>query len=385
MRVKLVYRNYKPLHKVYGSLVALPPKGVEYVVPPARDKFRKLYPVYIKVRYLPAGRFLIRMFERLVFTKKADDSDIDLYQYINMIDEKLPKKPYIVDIEHAASLLSFSPNTKRMRLVKNFLGDPLCKSIDCMSEAAKRSLQRLLGKGYSAIAHKVHVIYPAQEIEDFQPDYTHIPKNSKALQVLFVGNNVYLKGLHEVLEAVKSINRKFTTNKLQLHVVAADADALLKEYSLPNVKSYLPKFSKEEIFSMFFIPADVFVLPTKQDTFGMSYLDAFASGTPVIATDQFAVPELVDNKKDGLLIHLDKPSLDSLVIPDKNDNQKVITANLNQKTVKELTQTLEKILLGKVDLKKMGQLGKQKFKPGHKFSIDVRNKKILEVYKKALG
>src|SRR3989344_4530638 len=98
MKVKLVYRNYKPLHKIYESLVNSPPSGVEYIVPDTKKNLAKLYPVYLKIRYFGFGKLLIRIFEKIFFIRKSTNSDIDIYQYINIVDEAPPSKPFIVDI-----------------------------------------------------------------------------------------------------------------------------------------------------------------------------------------------------------------------------------------------------------------------------------------------
>ena len=48
--------------------------------------------------------------------------------------------------------------------------------------------------------------------------------------------------------------------------------------------------------------ADYFVLPTFHDTFGYVALEALAGGTPVIATDTCALPEVVEHGRSGYLI-----------------------------------------------------------------------------------
>ena len=48
--------------------------------------------------------------------------------------------------------------------------------------------------------------------------------------------------------------------------------------------------------------ADYFVLPTFHDTFGYVALEALAGGTPVIASDTCALPEVVEHGRNGYLI-----------------------------------------------------------------------------------
>lgn len=47
--------------------------------------------------------------------------------------------------------------------------------------------------------------------------------------------------------------------------------------------------------------ADLFLLPSKSESFGLVALEAMASGTPVIASDAAGLPEVIDNGETGFL------------------------------------------------------------------------------------
>jgi N-acetyl-alpha-D-glucosaminyl L-malate synthase BshA len=47
--------------------------------------------------------------------------------------------------------------------------------------------------------------------------------------------------------------------------------------------------------------ADLFLLPTNSESFGLSALEALASGTPVIGTNAGGLPEVVKNGETGVL------------------------------------------------------------------------------------
>ena len=49
--------------------------------------------------------------------------------------------------------------------------------------------------------------------------------------------------------------------------------------------------------------ADLFVMPTRHEAFGMVYQEAAAAGIPAIATGIHAVPEIVQHERTGLLVH----------------------------------------------------------------------------------
>ena len=383
MRVELIYRNYKPLHKAYESLVNNPPRGVEYVVSPTKARLQKFYPLYKRLRYFAPTRNLIRLVEQVIFTKASNqDEPVDLYQYINLIDERRPDRPYVVDTEHAAGLISFAPDHKRVKKVIDFLQPEQCVGISCWSQAAQKSLKNLTGSSYSKFSKKVEVIYPAlPSYAKLYPkaDFSIIPKNNK-LKVLFVGNQAYLKGLEELLKATEELNEKFGPDRLAIYVVSDDGAEVVQKYALPNVELFAPKFSKQDVITKLYMPADVFVMPTKQDTFGLALLDALSCGTAAIATKQFAAAELIEDGVDGCLLDLDNPMMDTVLVPQKADTERVAKPSLDQKLADQIVSVITNILDGRLDIKKMGQNGVKKFQPGGKFSVSTRNKKLLEVY-----
>jgi len=57
-----------------------------------------------------------------------------------------------------------------------------------------------------------------------------------------------------------------------------------------------------EILVKYYQAADLYIHTSKDETFGMSILEALSCGLPVISTDSGAIPEIVEDKKTGILI-----------------------------------------------------------------------------------
>lgn len=95
---------------------------------------------------------------------------------------------------------------------------------------------------------------------------------------------------------------------------------------------------------------DVFVLPSKFDSFGMGYLEAMAFGLPVVALDFQAIKDVVPHGKAGLLCLSDAPDELSKAILYCRENkefmsragkQHVLDNFINEKIVVELLSFFE--------------------------------------------
>jgi glycosyltransferase involved in cell wall biosynthesis len=64
-----------------------------------------------------------------------------------------------------------------------------------------------------------------------------------------------------------------------------------------KVKFFQFTFDVPQLMSTF----DSFVVPSHSETFGLVIIEAMATGLPVIATNSGGIPEIIDNKKDGIL------------------------------------------------------------------------------------
>ncbi|MFB6198367.1 MAG: glycosyltransferase, partial [Halobacteriaceae archaeon] len=83
------------------------------------------------------------------------------------------------------------------------------------------------------------------------------------------------------------------------------------ERGLDNV-TFLGWVDEEELFAQY-KSADVYVLPSRADPWGISVVEAMKAGTPVILSDAVgAGRDLVDGKKTGYIF----PSEDSTVLAD---------------------------------------------------------------------
>jgi UDP-glucose:(heptosyl)LPS alpha-1,3-glucosyltransferase len=127
--------------------------------------------------------------------------------------------------------------------------------------------------------------------------------------LFFAGNEFGRKGLQTVVESLGQWN----DSSVKL-VVAGDDDPepyrrAGAKFGVENQLRFLGKISGPE---KFFLAADVFVLPTYYEPFGMVIIEAMAAGIPVITS---AAAGAVEDLLDGVHgLYLDNPlSADELV------------------------------------------------------------------------
>ena len=120
-----------------------------------------------------------------------------------------------------------------------------------------------------------------------------------------IANLYKTKGLEYLIEALRLINKEPGTKSKAKMIIVGEGpereklESRIKNYeledkiilagSIPEACKYLPAF-------------DIFVLPSVKEGFPYALLEAMAAGLPIIATDVGAIPEILENKKTGLII-----------------------------------------------------------------------------------
>lgn len=118
--------------------------------------------------------------------------------------------------------------------------------------------------------------------------------------VLAVGQFIYRKGFDILLEAAKNI-----IDDTGIYFVGGTPTEeyieIKKKNNLRNV--HFIGFKKKNNLKEYFMSADVFVLPTREDIWGLVIEEAMACGLPIISTEQCAAAlELVKNGRNGYII-----------------------------------------------------------------------------------
>ena len=113
---------------------------------------------------------------------------------------------------------------------------------------------------------------------------------------LFVGYTFHLKGGPDVLKAFAVARQELPD--LELIVVGPDLSAEIKQDGVHHVGTVN---SREELLE-YYRSADLFLLPSRCDSFGFVFLEAMSQGLPCIGADINAMPEIIADGETGFIV-----------------------------------------------------------------------------------
>ncbi|MBE2271497.1 MAG: glycosyltransferase [Anaerolinea sp.] len=191
------------------------------------------------------------------------------------------------------------------------------------SESDMRYLQYL----YAAGEDKVVVIPPGVDLDHFKPVDQAEAKSKLGIDpcdqiILFVGRIEPLKGIDMLLYAMKIMLEKKPDLRVCLWIIGGDVSQPPSQWSKELQKletlRHLLKLTPvvhfagqqlQEVLPYYYSAADVVVMPSHYESFGMAAAEAMACGTPVITTNVAGISSLIDEKHELLITSVNNPLL----------------------------------------------------------------------------
>ncbi|WML39954.1 glycosyltransferase family 4 protein [Neobacillus sp. OS1-2] len=183
--------------------------------------------------------------------------------------------------------------------------------------------------------------------------------------LLYMGRLIEIKGVHHILEAMPEIIKNDPSIILFIAGITLTTTPEYTAYERRLQK--LAEKMKEHVIFTPFVPheqiqhwyqlADLLVVPSEAEPFGLVNVEAMATGTPVIATNSGGIPEIIDHGKTGILIN-----------PDQVRD--------------ELISQISSLFLTPAKLKQMGEAGMLRVK--NHFTWSHTAKRQLALYRKLL-
>lgn len=180
---------------------------------------------------------------------------------------------------------------------------------------------------YRADVSKIEVIPPGVDVSHFYPIPVDEAREFIGVEpgdqmVLFVGRIEPLKGVDILIQAMSCLNlREITSNKpISLTIIGGDPDVNSSDMS--GEMARLQKMSNDlcmgkmvvflgkrgqDTLPYYYSSADVVVMPSHYESFGMVALEAMACGTPVIASQVGGLAFLVQDGVTGYHVPDDDP------------------------------------------------------------------------------
>lgn len=180
---------------------------------------------------------------------------------------------------------------------------------------------------YDCPEEKIATIPPGVDTTLFRPidpnvAKDHIHANPDHHVVLAVGRIDPVKGFDVLLVALKMLLKRNPelADRVCLWIVGGDVGQdqnqwskelkklheLQRTLNLPATVRFVPPQSQEEL-PYYYSAADVLVMPSHYESFGMVALEAIACGTPVIATDVTGISPILRELPQGHIISANNP------------------------------------------------------------------------------
>ena len=169
---------------------------------------------------------------------------------------------------------------------------------------------------------------------------------------LFVGRDFKRKNGYLALDAFRQV--KLQHPEARLIIVGSPPDGEMIQEEGVSHKLFVPL---QELYEQIYPQADVLVLPSTAEGFGLVLLQAMSFGMPVIGVDAWAMPEIVTDGETGFLVPPN--SVDALV------------------------DRMSKLARDTALLSAMGKRSHQAFQD--RFSIVRHNRRLRAVYDQALA
>lgn len=271
----------------------------------ANVKFIKVYDIfkffdffYFKL-FKKTNLFFHNSFSQFFSFPKAD-----VYHFFNGIS--YGTKPWISTFE--TILPRYNQNYKLTYIAVKAMAKPNCKKLIAFSKFNKELQITYLRNNFpehaDSIISKIEVIYPPQSL--INDGNMKRFENTDSLKVLFVGHDFFRKGGREVFRAIEQLVNKGASIELTI-VSKLNTDNWISFTNKNDKIDWKLKLENTEFCRYFdYLPnhevlnltknAHILMLPSLQETFGYSVLEAQSCGTPVVTTSIRAFPEINNNE-----------------------------------------------------------------------------------------
>jgi glycosyltransferase involved in cell wall biosynthesis len=233
----------------------------------------------------------------------------------------------------------FSDYNRMIHEIEVWLGSE-SKRVICCSHFMAEQVNKVLAVPYEKIRVIPNGIDPAifTNLKGVGEVRSRFAERGEKL-VLFVGRLVVEKGVHVLLDAIPKVLQKVEAK----FVIAGDGylrSEVVKRVAERGLggKVHVTGYLDTDTIRRLFLAADVCVIPSLYEPFGIVALEAMAAGCPVVASDTGGLSEIVEHEKTGVKVYPNNP--DSLAwgilrVLESKDLAERLKKNMREKVERE--------------------------------------------------
>lgn len=294
--------------------------------------------------FLDVLKYLNKNYDKIIISGYSSPTTMLAIEYL-----KLKKIPFYIEVDGG---LIKQDNWLKHKIKKYFIS-----SATGWFSSGKETTKYLVH--YGADKNRV-VEYPFTSLKE-QDILKQVPTEQEKLNlrrelnlkeekiILSVGQFIYRKGYDILIKAMQSIDKN-----IGVYIVGDTPTQeylnLQKQFNLTNL--HFVGFKTKEELKKYYMSADLFVLPTREDIWGLVINEAMATGLPIVTTDKCVA---------GL--ELVKTGVNGYIVP--TENSEILAEKINQ--------------IFSENYKQMGQVSLNKIK---KYTIENMAKIHLEEFNK---
>jgi len=200
---------------------------------------------------------------------------------------------------------------------------------------------------------KIRVVYNGIDAKEFQSVESNPENGDRVVKVLYLSKKSKAKGVYDFLRTIPLVTRK----EKDVRFILAGDSVVSEEFPwhtgrMCNTEKEIREFIRENGLTdvidirgevtgsdkrKVFAESDIFVMPSYSEGMPIVILEAMAAGLPVVATRVGALPEIIEEGKNGFLVEVgnyeDLANKVLILVKDRSLRRQI--GGLNRKVVSE--------------------------------------------------
>lgn len=265
-----------------------------------------------EVKVVSLGGEPIDGIETVIFTRKIRSSYISYAK--QAVNEAIKFNPDIIHLHYAGGFSFWGIKTKDIPMIVSVWGSDIILPNNFIKNLyIKKALKKAnaITATSNYLKSKVIDYYPKisgkTEVIPFGVNILHAPSDFpqfNSIKICFTKALRSIYGPDTLLYAIAIVRNHITNLEVNLAgegEMRKELEKIIKDENLANIVNLVGFIENSNIYE-FIKKHHLLVMPSRQESFGVSVLEASAVGRPIIATDVGGISEVVINSKTGILV-----------------------------------------------------------------------------------